>query len=173
MATLNPDTVRSMFVVGLRDVHAVENQALALIDRQLDRLVNYEDVAEQLRRHRGETEAQIQRVETILGGLGESHSALKDVALSVSGNLAALGHTIAGDEILKNAFANFAFENFEAASYQSLIAMADAGGFAAALDPLKQSLDEELAMAGWIETRIPALTLKYLDLSSRGEKADR
>lgn len=173
MVTLDPDAVRSTFVVGLRDAHAVENQALALIDRQLDRLKNYDDVAEQLRRHRGETETQIQRVETILGSLDESHSTLKDVGLALSGNLAALGHTIAGDEILKNTFANFAFENFEAASYRSLIAMADAGGFGAALDPLKQSLEEELAMAAWIETRIPALTLKYLDLTSRGEKADR
>jgi hypothetical protein len=31
------------------------------------------------------------------------------VALSISGSLAALGHTVAGDEILKNFFANFAF----------------------------------------------------------------
>lgn len=173
MAAIDHETVRSNFVVGLRDVHAVENQALALIDRQLDRLKNYEDVAEQLRRHRSETETQIERVEAILGSLSESHSALKDVGMKLTGNLAALGHTIADDEILKNTFANFAFENFEAASYRSLIAMADAGGFGSALDPLKQSMDEELAMAAWIETRIPALTLKYLDLASRGETAGR
>ncbi|HVI27100.1 DUF892 family protein [Hansschlegelia sp.] len=88
------------------------SKALSLIDRQLDRLKNYEEVAEQLRRHRGETEQQIGRLEQILGSLDESHSALKDAALG--GNLAALGHAIASDEILKNTFANFAFENFEA-----------------------------------------------------------
>ena len=31
-----------------------------------------------------------------------------------------MGHTLAGDEILKNSFANFAFENFEIAAYKSL-----------------------------------------------------
>ncbi|MDR4307703.1 ferritin-like domain-containing protein [Chelatococcus sambhunathii] len=173
MVALNADTVRSNFVVGLRDAHAVEHQALALIDRQLDRLKNYDAVAEQLRLHRGETESQTRRLEEILASLDESPSSLKDLGLSLTGNLAALGHTVAGDEILKNTFANFAFENFEAASYRSLIAMAEAGGFGSALDPLKQSLEEELAMAAWIETRIPALTLTYLDRASRGEKADR
>ncbi|HVI28627.1 ferritin-like domain-containing protein [Hansschlegelia sp.] len=102
--------------------------------------MNYDDVAERLRQHHRETEVQIERLETILDSLGESHSSLKDVALSMSGNLAALGHSIAGDEILKNTFANFAFENFEAASYRSLIAMAEAGSFTNALEPLKATL---------------------------------
>ena len=38
----------------------------------------------------------------------------------------------ADDEILKNTFANLAFENYEFASYESLISMARAGGFDAA-----------------------------------------
>ena len=173
MATFDQDVVRSTFVVGLRDAHAVENQALSLIDRQLDRLKNYDEVADQLRRHRGETEQQIRRLEEILTSLDESHSALKDAALSLGGNLAALGHTIAGDEILKNTFANFAFENFEAASYRSLITVAEAGSFTAAVPLLQTTLDEELAMAAWLEERVPAITTKYLTLSSQGEKADR
>jgi len=173
MANLDPDVVRSTFIVGLRDAHAVENQALSLIDRQLDRLKNYDEVAEQLRRHRGETEQQIGRLEQILGSLDESHSALKDAALSFTGNLAALGHAVAGDEILKNTFANFAFENFEAASYRSLITIAEAGAFGSAVPLLQNSLDEELAMAAWLEQRVPTITTRYLTLSSQGEKADR
>ena len=173
MTVLNEETVRHYFVIGLRDAHAVENQALALIDRQLDRVRSYPEVADQLSKHRRETEAQLQRLEGILGSLNESHSALKDAALSLSGNLAALGHSIAGDEILKNTFANYAFENFEAASYRSLIAMAEAGSFRAAVEPLRLSLDEEVAMASWIESNIPTITTKFLSLSAAGEKADR
>lgn len=41
-----------MFVTGLQNAHAVEQQALALIDRQLDRLVRYPEVADRLRLHR-------------------------------------------------------------------------------------------------------------------------
>jgi ferritin-like metal-binding protein YciE len=173
MNNFTEEAVRSLFVVGLRDAHAVENQALALIDRQLDRIKNYPEVAERLRSHRTETEVQIDRLEKILSSLGESHSALKDAALSLSGNLAALGHTIAGDEILKNTFANLAFENFEAASYRGLITIAEIGSFNAAVPALRSSLDEEVAMASWIEESIPAVTRKYLSLVSQGEKADR
>lgn len=103
------EAIRHEFVVGLRNAHALEHKALSLLDRQIEHLAEYAEVKVQLRSHRGETERQIERLETILASPGESHSALKDVAASLGGNLAALGHTFAPDEILKNSFANFAF----------------------------------------------------------------
>jgi len=50
------DTYRSIFIVGLRDAYAVEHQALALIDRQLGRVVNYPELIDRLHAHRAETE---------------------------------------------------------------------------------------------------------------------
>ncbi|NTS64916.1 DUF892 family protein [Sphingomonas sp. HHU CXW] len=61
---------------------------------------------------------------------GETQSSLKDIGLSLSGNLAAIAHVLALDEILKNTFAKFAFKNCEAASYRSLITLADAAASA-------------------------------------------
>lgn len=171
MATSRTDVVQSVFVTGLKNVHAVEHQALALIDRQLDHLANYPEVADMLRRHRGETEQQITRVEQILGEFNELHSALKDAALAFTGNMAALAHVFAPDEILKNSFANYAFENFEAASYKSLLTLADAGGFDGATSLLTQSLDEELRMAAWIDENNPTITMKYVELRAAGETA--
>ena len=172
MAT-DSDGTRSIFVVGLRDAHAVEHQALALMDRQIDRLKDYPDVEARLRSHRAETEQQIQRLDHILEGLDESASNLKDIALTVSGNMAALAHTLAGDEILKNSFANFAFENFEAAAYKSLITVAEVGGYAQAIPLLRETLDEELAMARFCDETLPAVTKRFLELRAAGEKADR
>ena len=88
---------------------------------------------------------------------------LKDAALTLSGNLAALAHVFAPDEILKNSFANFAFENFEAASYKSLITLADAGGFSQALPLLQTSLTEEQRMAAWVDEHNAELTLRYVE----------
>jgi ferritin-like metal-binding protein YciE len=170
--TVNQET-RDFFVVGLRDAHALENQALALIDRQLDRSESYPEVAEMLRQHRGETEQQILRLREILTKLDESHSGMKDVALSFVGNVAAMAHTVADDEIIKNSLANFAFENYEIASYRSLLTVAEAGAFAFATPLLTQSLNEEQAMADWIGSNLPALTTKYLSLRSHGMQADR
>jgi ferritin-like metal-binding protein YciE len=53
-----------------------------------------------------------------------------------------MGHTIAVGEILKNSFANFAFENFEMTAYKSLSTMAEAGGHAAASGALEVNLAE-------------------------------
>ena len=170
MAEMN-DFVRALFVTGLRDVHAVEHQALALMNRQVEHLANYPEVEARLRSHIQETHGQIERVDEILAGLGESHSALKDVGLSISGNLAALAHTIADDEIIKNSFANFAFENFEAASYTGLIVLAQDGGFDRTLTALTQSLGEEQAMAQFVIDGIPDIVRKFVARSTAGQTA--
>lgn len=173
MTVYSASNTRSVFVTGLQNAHAVENQALALIDRQLDRLIRYPEVADRLRLHRRETEQQIARLEEILADCGESPSTLKDMALNFMGNMAALGNVMAADEILRNSFVNFAFENFEIASYTSLIALAEVGAFSSAVPLLDATLREERAMAAWIEESLPDLTRKYVGLRGEGRAADR
>ena len=167
------DVLREVFIAGLRNAHAVEHQAMALLGRQIDRAKNYPEVEEKLISHRQETEVQIDRLEGVLRGLDEDPSALKDAAMTLSGNMAAVGHAFADDEVLKNAFANFAFENFEAACYHSLIVLAKRGGFSATLDPLQATLAEEESMADWVKTSLPDLTNKFVDLKAAGENASR
>lgn len=170
MATLATSTARTVFVTGLQNAHAVENQALALMDRQLDRLTRYPELCERLRAHRVETEVQIRRLDEILAALGERSSGWKDMALNFMGNFAALGNAFARDEVLKDQMVNYAFENFEVASYRSLIALADAAGFSDAAPLLRDSLREEEAMAAWVLDTLPDLTLKFVGLRSLGEQ---
>lgn len=87
------------------------------------------------------------------------------------GNVAAIGHTMAGDEILKNTFANYAFESFEIASYTSLIAMAQHVGDHGAITALEQNLREEVAMQEWLAEQIEPTTLRFLTLEERGVDA--
>jgi ferritin-like metal-binding protein YciE len=164
-------TLRTVFVTGLQNAHAVEQQALSLIDRQLDRLVRYPEIADRLRAHRVETEGQIRRLEEILHGLNESHSGWRDAAMALMGNLAALGNSMAGDEIIKNHIVNHAFENFEIATYTSLIALAEAGSYAQATPLLEATLREEEAMAQWVRDSLAGLTLKYVGLRGEGRTA--
>ena len=167
------DVTRSVFVTGLKNAHALEHEALALMNRQIDRMSSYPEVADRLRQHREETEEQVRRLEAIFTELGESRSAVKDVVMSLAGNMAALGHTLAGDEILKNTFANQAFENFEVASYRSLITVAEAAGFTSAIPLLNETLREEEAMAAWVAESVPTVTRKFLSLKQSGETAKR
>lgn len=171
MSTTTSDHGLDLFITGLRNQHAVENQAVALLSRQVERLENYPEMEARMRQHIDESKAQAQRIEELLGQLGASHSAVKDAGLSFMGNMAALAHTVAQDEVLKNTMANFAFEHFEMAAYKSLLALTDAVGQSRAQAALKQSLGEEVAMAEWIDQHIGPTTLRYLELSRAGAKA--
>jgi ferritin-like metal-binding protein YciE len=163
--------IREIFVTGLKNAHAMENQALSIMKPQVKRIENYPDIAAKLEQHIRETEGQIARLEEILSSLAEDHSSLKDMALSAVGAMAALGHSVAGDEILKNSFANFAFENFEIAAYNSLITVAELGGFAGLVPALQANLDEETAMARWLETNLRQTTIKFANLKEAGQTA--
>lgn len=169
MADASP--ARELFVTGLKNAHAMENQALSIMRPQVERLEHYPEMAAQLQAHIAETEAQKQRLDQLLQGVGESASSLKDAALSAVGGMASLGHAVAGDEVLKNSFANHAFENYEIAAYISLIASARASGEATAMPLLEQSLDEERRMAGWIAQNLPMVTETYIALRAQGASA--
>jgi ferritin-like metal-binding protein YciE len=162
---------REIFIVGLRNAHAMENQALSIMKPQVERIENYPEVADRLRRHIQETEGQITRLESVLEGLDEEHSTLKDTALSMLGSVAAMGHSMAGDEIIKNSLANFAFENYEIAAYNSLLVLAEAGGFQDAEKALKQNLSEEEAMADWLKENLGEVTMRYAKLREAGATA--
>lgn len=93
------------------------------------------------------------------------------MALSAIGSMAALSHSVAGDEILKNRFANFAFENFDIAAYKSLITMAEIGGYKGLVGSLQANLDEEISMAKWLEDNLHATTVRFASLSEAGQTA--
>jgi ferritin-like metal-binding protein YciE len=161
----------SVFITGLKNAHAMETQALSIMRPQLDRIENYPEVAQRLQQHIAETEGQLERLEQILDAHDEDKSGLKDMAMSMAGGMGAIGHAMAGDEILKNAMANYAFEHYEIAAYRALITVAKAGGGSSALPMLQQNLDEEQAMAQWLDQNLDAVTMKYLSLREAGETA--
>lgn len=159
-------SARDLFITGLRNAHAMENQAEEMLERQLDSLTDYPEILPRLRQHLDETRIQKRRIEEILGSLGETESTFKDMALSFMGAMQALGHAMAGDEVLKNAFANNAFENYEIAAYKSLLALNEEAG-ASAAGLLEQSLAEEQAMADWTESSVETVTMLYMRRQQR------
>jgi ferritin-like metal-binding protein YciE len=156
-------TARDIFVVGLRNAHSMEVQARELMERQSERLTDYPEVQAKVQAHLRETEEQLNRLEQCLSSMGESTSTLKDTAQSVMANIMALGHSMAGDEILKNTFANNAFEHFEIAAYKSLLTLCGPAGAESSRAMLEQSLKEEEAMAAWVDENVPKVTLAYLE----------
>lgn len=171
--TFTSDAALETYISGVKNAHALEKQATQLIERQLERLENYPEVSQLLQLHLRETEQQIVRLDEILHSFGEDRSLLKDLATSISGNLAAIAHSVMPDEVLKNHFANHAFENFEIAAYVSLITMAEATGHHQHVSSLQQTLQEERKTAQMLHDMTPELTRKYMRLYEQGAKADR
>jgi ferritin-like metal-binding protein YciE len=165
------ERARDTYTTGLRNQHAVENQAIELLERQVGRLEHYPDMADRMRRHIEESREQARRIEELLGSLGTSHSSVKDTMMSFMGNMAALAHAPAQDEVIKNTFANYAFEHFEMAAYKSLLELADLTGHTAAISALRQSLSEEEAMARWIDEHIAPTTRIYVERLTAGQTA--
>jgi ferritin-like metal-binding protein YciE len=160
--TMTSETLQTIFIGSLRNTHALEKEALQLLQRQIERSGDYPEVEQKLRQHLDETKRQEERIDEILHSFGEDRSLLKDWATQFMGNMAALAHAPASDEILKNAFANNAFENYEIAAYKSLMTIAEAAGQSQWLPALRQTLQEEQRMAEWCASNIENLTRKYL-----------
>jgi ferritin-like metal-binding protein YciE len=163
------DQARDIYIVGLRNQHAVENQAIELLERQVGRLENYPEMRDRMQRHIEESREQARRLEELLGGHDTSHSAFKDTMMSIVGNLAALGHSTASDEVVKNSFANFAFEHYEIASY--LLTLAELAGDTAARTALNTSLREEKDMAQWIADHLDDTVRRFVNRSAAGQTA--
>ena len=158
---------RDIFILGLRNAHAMEIQARELMERQSERLDDYPEVKAKISAHLQETNEQLRRLEQCLQSCGESTSTVKDTTQSMAANLQAMAHSMAGDEILKNTFANNAFENFEIAAYKSLLALCGAAGADSSRAALEQSLKEEERMAQWVDSNVEKVTMEYLTHEQR------
>jgi ferritin-like metal-binding protein YciE len=173
MDTQLADSTKGILIDGLRNAYALEKEALSIMGNQVDRLEHYQPLQARLRDHIEETKTQLDRLEEALSLLGEGASTFKNITTKLLGNAAAFGHAPATDEVLKNTFADLAFENYEIASYKSLIAMADATGDNRILELCRSNLTEEEAMARWLTDHVDEITRDYLRRAATGDQAKR
>ncbi|AHB47696.1 hypothetical protein W911_03575 [Hyphomicrobium nitrativorans NL23] len=164
---------RESLAAWLRDAHAMEGQAETLLSTQIERLKNYPEALPRLKAHLEETRAQRDALEGCLEKLGESTSSLKDGTMKLAANMQGLMHMMSSDEVLKNALASAAFEQFEAASYKMLVAAARVAGEPEIARTCETLLEQEVAMADWVWSELEPLTEKYLALEAAGAEAKR
>lgn len=156
------DKIRGILATGVRNAHSLEKEAIQLMERQIPRLDTYPELQARMRQHLEETRVQEERLDRMLDRMGDAPSTVKDMVMQVAANVAAAVHMPADDEILKNTFADLAFENYEIAAYRSLIAMAEACGATEERAVFEASLAEEEAMAEWLDAHVGQITRQYL-----------
>lgn len=146
----------------LRDAHAMEKQAEQMLSAQAKRIENYPELSARIEEHLEETRSQIARLEACMDRRGESNSSLKDAAGKFTAMMQGFGGMLASDEVVKGGMASYAFEHLEIASYNALIAAADAVGDTETRDTCEEILREEEAMANWLAENLDDVTVKFL-----------
>ena len=157
----------------LRDAHAMEEQALTMLETQEGRLENYPVLRDRIRQHVEETRGQSARLEQCMERLGIDRSAMKDAGGKFMATMQGMTGAMASDEVVKGHLFSYAFEHLEIASYRSLIAAADAVGDAQTRQACEENLREEEAMAAWLAENLPETTRQFLDRSANDGEAKR
>jgi ferritin-like metal-binding protein YciE len=146
----------------LRDAHAAEEQAETMLSTASDRLKDYPDLAIRIRQHQDETTNQRKLLEECLERRGTSTSTTKDLMAKTSAMFQDMGKAMAGDEVVKTVLFSYAFEQMEIASYRILVTAAEAAGDQQTRSVCERILQEEIAMADWLQQHSDAITRQFL-----------
>lgn len=158
-------------IAWLKDAYAMEKQAIEILTRQADRIDNYPELTARLKQHLEETRWQASQIENCLEKLGSDTSSFKSGVGIVSANLKAMGTMFAPDEVIKDSMASTVFEHYEITNYKILIAAAEHAGEQEIANVCQQILQQEEAMADWLDEHIPETTMAFLARDSAGMEA--
>jgi ferritin-like metal-binding protein YciE len=156
-------TATNILISWLRDAHAIEQTAITILEMQSKRLEHYPRIEAKWAEHLEVTRRQAERVRACLQRHDADASALMDLTGRFTGAMNALVTGAAlGDEAVKAAVAEYAFENMEIATYRTLIATADFVGDHETRRICEEILDEEQEMATWLGREMVAMTQIFL-----------
>jgi ferritin-like metal-binding protein YciE len=153
---------KQVLIAWLRDVHAMEQTSVDTLDRLAQRLTRFPELALKFREHWRESLGQVEDIETCLKNLGSDTSTFKDLARRFLGITQAYAVELVPDEVVKDCLTTYTSRHFEIAAYISLGAAALTLEEPAVARMCEEHLQQERAMASWLEQQIPQVTLEYL-----------
>jgi ferritin-like metal-binding protein YciE len=146
LAAVEEDELDSALIAYLRDAHALERQAVELLEAGAERVAD-EYLEAVFRQHLEETRHHLQRLEDLLAERGAGPSLVKDAVLSAGGlNLSAF-FGAQPDATTKLAGFAFAFEHLEIAAYELLRRVAARAGAEDVTAVAEEILTEERGAA--------------------------
>jgi ferritin-like metal-binding protein YciE len=155
------DHVEQQLVKELVNAHAIEKQALQLLDKG-SQMVDDEGVGRIFRAHRLQTEEHERQVAERIQAHGESPSKLKDAAMQAGALGIGMTAMALPDTSLRLVTMAYAFENLEIATYGIIRRLADRAGDTETVSAVDRILEEEEAAAELVRgtfDRIVELTL--------------
>jgi ferritin-like metal-binding protein YciE len=146
---LDPDDLGPQLNSYLADAHAIEKQALSLLQRG-PKLVGDQRLGTLLEQHLGETHSHEERVRARLDARGSSPSRVKDIGMRLGGFAVGGFFGAQRDTPAKLMGFAFAFEHLEIAGYEQLKRVAERAGDPDTVQLAETIAAEERAMAARI-----------------------
>jgi ferritin-like metal-binding protein YciE len=150
-------TTNDLVIAWLKDAHALEQGIIEALEQQVDVAADHPDVQQGIQRHLEATRSHAETVSSILSQMQASPSSLKEGLAAVGSKVQAMAMGSASDNLVKIALNDYATEHMEIASYKALIEAVDAIGQPNFIPALQGILDEEVAMAQWLEQQLPTI----------------
>jgi ferritin-like metal-binding protein YciE len=161
------DDLHDKFVLYLNSALAMENAALARVQKRIEQTI-LEDVKQQLQRHLEETKQHQDRLRQILSNIGSGTTTptaekgqlpIATPPQSIMDKIHTSRTSIAERELMQSV-EDTIVESAEVAGYNLLIQMAEKMNIGYMIPYLRQSLDEEERMFGWLRANAPAMFAK-------------
>jgi ferritin-like metal-binding protein YciE len=143
---LSPDDLREQTSKYLADAHAIEAQAISLLEGG-EKIVGDDELAALMREHLAETQEHERLVRARLEALGDGPSRIKDAALAIGGLNWGGFFAAHPDTPGKLAAFSYAFEHLEIAGYELLRRVAERAGDAETVALAERILPDERGAA--------------------------
>jgi ferritin-like metal-binding protein YciE len=156
MSKIPPGTAQ--LIAWLDDAHAMESGLIPILQTHAahfgDRMPQ---AARRLQQHVVETQQHAQRLQECLRMLNASPSGVKSTLSSLIGSVEGASTAMFDDQLVKDALADYASEQFEVGCYTALVSAATELGHADVARLCEQNLRDDQTMATWVLQQLPAV----------------
>jgi ferritin-like metal-binding protein YciE len=159
-------------IAWLDDAYAMETGMVSILQNHAAHFGSaLPTSARRLQLHIVETQQHADRVRECLRLLDARPSGVKSSLSSMIGAVEGAATAVFRDQLVKDALADYAAEQFEVGCYTALVGAATALGYPNVAKLCRQNLDEDQAMATWLLQQIPATVTNDIAHSTTSSRA--
>src|SRR5687767_7450430 len=153
-----PSSRTDQLIAWLDDAHAMESGLIPILQKRAahfgDRMAS---AARRIQQHIVDTQQHVQRLQECLQALDATPSGVKSTLSSPIGSVEGATTALFRDQLVKDALADYASEQFEVGCYTALVSAATQLGYPEVARLCRLNLDEDSRMAAWLLQQLPAV----------------
>ena len=157
---------KDLVAAWLNDAYAMEQSISQVMENHVKDAKDMPQMQAVMQQHLEATNRHAEMVKGMLERLGETPSSAKSAMSTVMGKVQGMSTGMAKDELIKNALSDYSTEHMEIASYTSLAQAGLLMGDEYIVQTCETIIQDERAMAAWLEQQIPILTGMMLEMET-------